>query len=234
MTGSVLNKLEIDVMQINELLDASELTSKYKLPAMVVHPNLASEAMAARMRVKGRYKIIVPIDWPKGENYGNIKFRGINKGALECDGFEIFLTPNKTENDIKNEAATLTEFVKTYLGDFVETRFVFGNLSKDKEEISRICKGLLSVRSPALIRSDISIKIQQNKANSDTHTEFLDTVTSAGLHCPMKLSGNMNNLRAIASAPSVFRYAVSVAQAKVIVKEYTQQPSELREILADT
>lgn len=234
MTGSVLNKLELDVMQINELLDASEIVSKYKMPAMVVHPNLAAEAMAARMRVKGRYKIIIPIDWPKGENYGNIKFRGVSKSALECDGFEIYLTPNKTENDIKNEAKALTEFIKAHLGDYVEVRFVIGNLSKNKDDIISMCKGLLAVRSPTLIRSDVSLKLQQNKANTDVHNDFCDTVNTSGFHCPIKLSGNMNNLRSITSAPNVLRYAAGVQQAKIIIKEYTQQPTELREILADS
>jgi hypothetical protein len=233
MIGTVLSKLEIDVMQVNELLEASDLAFKHKLPALVIHPNLSQEALIARIRVKGRYKIIIPLDWPKGENYGNIKFRGVNKSALECDGFEIMLTPNKTENETKNEASVLSDFIRSYLGEFVETRFVLGNLSKEKADITKMCKGLIPIRNPALIRSDTLLKIQQAKSNVDTHTEFQEAAYASGLNCPIKLSGNMNNLKSIATAPPAYRYAVNVMQAKTIIREYTQQPSELREILAD-
>ena len=36
MSGSIATKLEIDVMQVNELLEASELIAKFRMPAMVV------------------------------------------------------------------------------------------------------------------------------------------------------------------------------------------------------
>ena len=234
MAGSILRKLEIDVMQVNELMEASELTKKYSLPALVVHQNLANEALLARMKVSGQYQLIIPIDWPKGENFGNVKFRGVSKQALEADGYEIMLTPGKSNSDTKNEATTLTKFVKDYLGEFVDVRFVLGNLTREKEEISRFCDSLLGIKKPALIRSDTVLKIQQNKANADVHSDFIGIVSSKGLSCPIKLSGNMNNLKSIASAPQAYRYAVNIAQAKTIIKEYSQQPNELREILADT
>lgn len=234
MVGSILRKLEIDVMQVNELMEASELTMKYRLPAMVVHPNLASEALMARMKVRGQYQLIIPIDWPKGENFGNVKFRGISKQALEADGYEIMVTPGKSSSDTKKEILILTKFVRDYLGEFVDVRFVLGNLTREKEEIVRMCESIICVRNPALIRSDTVLKIQQNKANADVHSDFVNTVGSSGLQCPLKLSGNMNNLKSIASAPQVHRYAVNIAQAKTIIKEYSQQPNELREILADT
>jgi hypothetical protein len=233
MSGSIATKLEIDVMQVNELLEASELIVKFRLPAMVVHPGLAPDAFAARMRVRGRYKIIIPIDWPKGENTGHVKFRGVSKQALEADGFEIMITPNKSLLDTKNELIAMTDFIRGYLGEFVEVRFVLGDTVKTPDEIDIICNSLIGLRSPAVLRSDTILKVQQNVISSETHHAFANRVRGTGLQAPIKISGNMNNLKSIASAPQAHRYAVNVAQAKNILKEISQQPSELKEILSD-
>lgn len=233
MSGSVSTKLEIDVMQVNELLEASELMVKHHLPAMVIHPGLAPDAFAARMRVRGRYKIIIPIDWPKGENFGNIKFRGISKQALEADGFEIMVTPGKSKMDTQNEIKTLTEFVRNFLGEYVEIRFVLGNTVKTEEELDIVCNALIGIRNPAMLRSDTVLKVQQNVISSESHHAFINKLRGFGLQTPVKISGNMNNLKSIASAPQAYRYAVNVAQAKNIIREISQQPSELKEILSD-
>ena len=233
MSGSVSTKLEIDVMQVNELLEASELMSQHTLPAMVIHPGLAPDAYAARMRVRGRYKVIIPIDWPKGENFSNLKFRGLSKQALEADGFEIMVTPGKTLLDTKNEINVLTEFIRNFLGEYVEVRFVIGNTIKTDEEIDVICNALLGMRNPTLLRSDTILKVQQNVISSESHHAFVTKLRGFGLPTPIKISGNMNNLKSVAPAPAVFRYAVNVTQAKNIIREISQQPSELKEILSD-
>ena len=233
MSGSIATKLEIDVMQVNELLEASELIAKFSMPAMVVHPGLAPDAFAARMRVRGRYKIIIPVDWPKGENTSQVKFRGISKQALEADGFEIMISPGKDVFITKSELNSMTEFIRRYLGEYVEVRFVLGDTIKTAEEIDIICNSLIGIRSPAMLRTDTILKVQQNVISSESHHAFVNKVRGIGLQAPIKISGNMNNLKSIASAPQAHRYAVNVAQAKNIIREISQQPSELKEILSD-
>ena len=101
MNGAVISKLEIDVMNMNEVTEASQYALKYKLPAIVVHPGLSSEAIIARDRAGGKYNIITPIDWPKGEIFGMNKMRGLYTDNLEADGFEIMLT---LQEDISSKA----------------------------------------------------------------------------------------------------------------------------------
>ena len=60
----MLNRLEIDVMQANELIEAARLTVKHRLPSMIVHPDLSSEAFIARGQMGGKLKIITPAKRP--------------------------------------------------------------------------------------------------------------------------------------------------------------------------
>jgi len=101
---NVVSMMEIDVLQVTELFEASDLTVKNSLPAMVVHPGLAADALMSRIRLKGRYKIIIPIDCPKGDLVGVSKFRGVSKETLEADGFEIaFSVGNRSVDELAKD-----------------------------------------------------------------------------------------------------------------------------------
>lgn len=224
---SVLNKLEIDVMQVNELGDASALAVKYNIPALVVHPAIAGEAHIARGRMQGRYDILTPIDWPKGESFGMSKLRGLSTDALEADGFEILLTPNKTEIETRNEIQALTKFIRNHLSEHVEIRYVLGTQSRD---IEPLCRGILHTPTPDMIRNDIYLKTQVTKANAEVHNDTVEKIRSV-IKAPIKICGNITNIKTLAACNNVDRFAVSLLQAKDIVKEFQQQPNEVRELL---
>lgn len=230
MSGGVLNKLEIDVMQVNEILEAVEVAHKYKLPAIVVHPGLSSDAIIAKSRAGAKFKIITPIDWPKGETYGMNKMRGLLMDSLETDGFEFLITPQKTEIETRNEAKVLTEFIKSNLSDAVEVRFVLGSSFRSNENILTMCKGLLNVRTPNFIRTDTQLKLQVGKANPEEHNKLITSIKEI-IKVPIKISGNINNLKSIAASPGASRYAVNLTQAKTIIKEFKSQPEQLKEML---
>lgn len=231
--NNVLSMLEIDVMQFTELFEASELCVKNGMPAMVVHPGLAADALLHRLRVRGQYKIIIPIDWPKGDMAGISKFRGVSKEALEADGFEIALNLSKTMSELRQEADLTTEFIRRHLGEFVEVRFVFSAFSNTEEEILKAAEAMSVIRMPAFIRNDTTLKIQHSKANPETHSSFQNTVKTHTA-CPIKICGNIGSLKSTAACSNVSRFGVSLQQAKTIIKEFTHQPSELMDILADT
>lgn len=227
----MLNTLEIDVMQANELQEASQITAKYNLPAIVVHQDLSSEAYILRAQLKSKYKIITPIDWPKGSNYGLLKLRGLSTDALEVEGFEILLTEGKSTSDTKNEAKAVTDFIRHHLSELHEIRLVLGTLSRDDENIARICEAIKLVRAPAMIRNDILLKTQINKASPEIHNNTIDMINSI-VKAPIKISGNINNFRTVTQCRKAKRYAVNLMQAKTIIKEYKSQPSEeLRKLL---
>lgn len=230
MNGAIFSRLEIDVMQVGEILEAVELTIKYKLPSIVVHPGLSSDAIIARSRAGGKFKIITPIDWPKGETFGVNKMRGLSMDSLETDGFEFLLTPNKSETDTRNEARALTEFVKQHLTDQIEVRFVLGSSIRTTENIISMCKGLLTVRTPSMIRTDTQLKLQVNKANPEEHNRQISMIRET-IKAPIKLSGNINNLKSVVSCDNATRFAVNITQARSIIKEFSSQPNQLANIL---
>jgi deoxyribose-phosphate aldolase len=227
---TIFHKLELDVMQTNELEDAAKITTKYKLPAMVVHPFIASEALFMRGRMQGRYKIYTPVDWPKGDNFAMLKLRGLSSDALDVDGFEILLTGNKMLGDTKNEAKTLTNFIKQQLSQVAEVRFVLGTIQRIPENIALICEALLSVPMPAMVRNDHHLKLQVGRANTDVHNTFIEDVLKV-IRVPIKLSGNINTVRSVTACEKAQRFAVNVSQARAIIKEIHQQPEQLKSIL---
>jgi deoxyribose-phosphate aldolase len=229
MSG-IFNRLELDVMQANELKESVELAFKYKFPAIVVHPGLASDALRARGAVRGQFKIITPVDWPKGDNFGIVKFRGLSLDAVETDGFEIMLTGGKSEGDTRNEAKALTEFVKRQISDQTEVRFVLGSFMRDNDNLAALCRGLLHVRTPTLVRTDTQLKLQVSKANTEEHNRVVNLIRSI-VQVPVKVAGNIAGVRSVTGCPDAARYAVNLLQARTIIKEFQQQPGGLRTLL---
>lgn len=217
-------------MQINELAESVEIAMKYNLPAIVVHPNLSNEALLMKGKYRAKFKIITPIDSPKGEHFGVVKFRGISTDTIETDGFEICLTPNKSSGDTRNEAKALTEFVRRYMDATTEIRFVLCASMREEDNITSMLEGLKEIRTPSFVRTDIQLKLPLNKVNHETHNAMIAKINSI-VRMPIKLSGNIANMQAVAQCNEANRFAVNLLQAKTIIKEFTQQPAELRGIL---
>jgi hypothetical protein len=228
----ILNRLELDVMQANELQEAAELASKYLIPAVVVHPGLSGDAIRARGRAKARFKIITPVDWAKGTEFSTNKFRGLSTDAIEADGFEILLTSGVDSGSTKREAMELTKFIKDHLSETTEVRFVLGVFNRSDEEIDSLLSGLVGVRTPSLIRTDTQLKLQVSRANLEAHLATIEKIRKH-IRAPIKVSGNVGSARMMGSIPDMHRLAVSVTQARAIIKEIQQQPEQLRNMLDD-
>lgn len=237
MLNAITTKLELDIMQVNELDQAIQLAAVHKLPAVVVHPQLVTQALATRIRRNGKFKIISTVDWPKGDIYGMNKLRGLTREMMEIDGYEILMTGNKSEIENRNEAKTITEFIRTNIGPRMDIRFVLGCYIRQEAEVLHMAKVMKDIQAPALIRTDTHLRMQVTKANVKTHTALTESIrTVCGL--PLKLSGNIDSVRTIAGclqAPQpAARFAVSLQQLQQIVKDLQQQPDELRDLLAST
>lgn len=228
MNGAIYSKLEIDIMQSTELLEASQLAHKYKLPALVVHQGLATDALIIKGKLRGQYKLITPVDWPKGETYGTTKFRGLTTDALEADGFEFMISVSRTEADIAKEIKTLTDFVRNHLSKTAEIRFVVAG-AKSEEDLTKLGNAILQNPMPAMMRNDISLKAQVSKANPESHEKFVTSLKSA-VSVPVKISGNINTIRSTMGINAA-RFAVNLAQAKAIIKEFNTQPKQVIEML---
>ena len=114
-----------------------------------------------------------------------------------------------------------------------EIRFVLGSSIRNEESIVNICNAIKTIRLPALIRNDTPLKTQTNKANPEIHNRTIDIISSI-LKVPIKLAGNINNFKTIIQCRKAKKFAVSLSQAKTIIKEYSNQPAdELRKMLYD-
>lgn len=227
---SITTKLEIDVMQANELVPAIELACKHVMPAIVVHQSLIPQAAIQRIKSKGRFKIIAPIDWPKGDNFSMLKLRGITSNTLGADGFEILLTGGKNEIETRNEASTLTDFIYDTVNRDAEVRFLLGTQMRSDEEIMRICHGLVGVRSPTMIRVDHHLKVQVTKGNVEAQTAHAARIKEV-IAYPLKACGNFTTAKAVASCTWAHRVAVGLNQAQQILRELSRNPDGLRDIL---
>lgn len=221
----VTTKLELDVMMASEILPAFELAVRHCLPAVVVHPQLVAQASLARLSKRGRFKIITTVDWPKGELYGIDKFRNINTGALDADGFEIFLTGGRTKNEMKNEIRDLTTFIRQRLSQTVEVRFVLGALEREVEECLDMCRGLDGSPIPSFIRTDLHTKGQISKFSPKAHNDLIERMQEITA-TPIKISGNIDNVKFITQSKAQ-RYAVSVTQLEKVIKELTSKPEPI-------
>jgi hypothetical protein len=231
MSRIVFGKLEIDVVQQTELQEATDLMIGNGLPSMIVHPELASEAAVLRGIRQGRYKIITAVDWPKGTKKGIKKFHGLPLDAMILDGVEVLLSDGSS-SEIQAEIKTITDFVRTHLPEISEIRFVLAAFSRDAEYIERACSILRKVPAPALIRTDHQLRLQQSIASVSTHNTIIASIRKH-TNSPIKISGNINNIRTIISCSDAARFAVNLRQAANIISETKREPEKVAKLLED-
>ena len=223
----ISQKLELDVMQASELSEAMELAHVYRMGAVVVHPDLVADAALQRIKRQGKFLILTTVDWPKGDRGGVSKFQTMSIHALSCDGFEIALGV-KTQGETKAESLAITNFMRTHLPRAREIRFVLGCLSREQADIDNLCMALREVPAPDLLRTDINLRCAQAKANITAHNASL-TAIQACINRPIKLCGNINSAKTIASCKA-HRYGVSLKQAQTIIKEIRENPDKITKI----
>ena len=232
MLNAITTSLEIDVMQASEIDQAVQLARNHLMPVLVVHPQLVAATIMTRARRQGRFKIITTIDWPKGDNYGMMKLRGMTKEMMQADGFEIMLTGGKQEHENKTEAVLISQFLRGHLSSAIEMRFVLGNLTNSVDNIVGMCKSFKDMPTPAFVRNDHYLKPQVTKANIKTHAALISTIKSV-TGIPIKICGNIDSIRTIAGCivAGASRFAVSLQQANDIISDIQRQPGELKELL---
>ena len=226
----IMRKLEIDVLQANELLPAIDLASKYLIPSVVIHQSLVAQANMIRLARGGRFKILVPIDWHKGDTYSTQKFRGTTLPAFEADGFEILLTAGKNLTENKNEIRALTDFAKNYINSNSEIRFVLGSQTRPEDEILQMCKAMVGTVPSTIIRVDYHLKTQINKGGIDSQNVLAQRIKQI-IDFPLKACGNFSTAKSVANCLWAQKIAVGLTQTQQIVREISRHPDGLRALL---
>jgi hypothetical protein len=227
----LLHQLEVDLTQTSEQQHAAILAAQYSIAALVVHPSLFGEADMHRIRRQGQYKLIVPIDSPKGEAPGDLKFRGLPVRCLEADGFEIVLTPGKSPANSAAEADMLAEFVRTRIRKEAEIRFVLQVFSSTPEAVIAQCEAMAANRKPSMIRIDPRTKAQATRATPIALRNLHDGIKRV-LNVQVKLSGNFSTTRSISECSWANRIGVSLSQLDSIIQDQNKVPNTIKEMLS--
>lgn len=219
MLHAICAKLEIDVMQAKEIEEATDLAIANCLPALVVHQDLVSQMFFYRGRKQGKFKIIMPIDWPKGNLSGSTKFRDVPIQVLQQDGFEVVMTPAKSDAMALSEIINITNLIKSYVNPTAELRICVEALSRPEEEWMPYIRALSKTVPPDLIRIDHNNTT--TKANAANHSDIVAKIT-ANAPWPVKVSGNVTLKTALQFKNT--RFGVSLKQAKDIIGEIKNAP----------
>lgn len=230
MLYAIARKLEIDVMQGTELREAVELAVRNKIPAIVVHPDLAREANVYRGIRQGTFRIITAVDWPKGDKYAMDKLHDLPIDALSRDGFEILVSKRTRPSEIKSELLNCIQFIRQHLAEVIEIRIVLGAFMRDFDFVKMVCDELKHVPAPDMIRTDHHLRIQQSVANTQTHNDLITAIRQYTRR-PIKVSGNINSAKVVIACKAD-RFAVSLKQASSIIKEVKDNPEKIRKLLS--
>lgn len=211
-------KVELDVMKQNQLAEASDFCAKHKCPTMVVAPDLVTNATVSRSLVRGSYKVLTTVDWPKGTQFLSDKFRGLPSEALNADGFEILLTPTKRVGANK-EIKFLSDFFKEHFPPTIEFRFVLGWYDQERttEHFAAMCEAMKLIPNPSMIRTTHLTKVQASEGLPEAHDELIKFITSIK-PVPVKISGNVN-MHVRSKCKRAERFACTLDQAVQLQKE---------------
>lgn len=207
--------LEIDVAKNEQLQEAIDLTIRHIMPAIVVAPDLVPLATIMRGVRRGNFKIISMIDWPKGDQYGKDKFRGVPIEALNSDGFEIIISP-RDPMSIVSEIKYLTTFLREQFHPLFEIRYVLEmQQGRSEEQISAMLGAFKQIPMPAMARTTHLNKIA---AQISLEGQIIEIRKSCAV--PVKLSGNIDfKVYKDLEKLKPERFGVSLQQAQAIIKD---------------
>ena len=189
----MLQNVEVDINKAAHIKPAIQQMIRHKCQAMVVSPDLVTSATIDRGISRCNFKIITTIDWPKGTQGLSDKFRGLPTEALNADGFEILLPPNKKVGILK-EVKFLSEFFRNHFPQTTEFRFVLGwyAIGRDPEMLMEMCEACKTIPTPSLIRTTHLTKIPAAESTVESHQKMVEAIKSVK-RMPVKISGNVNH-----------------------------------------
>lgn len=105
--------LEINHFQDENVKDVTRFVIKNNISAVVVKPEAAVAFVFERMTAINKFKIILAIDFPNGNNFGMSKFNNLPDSIFSADGFDIKMSPNLDVSKSSNELAMIHKFMVT-------------------------------------------------------------------------------------------------------------------------
>ena len=210
-------RLEVNVFRgetasvdINQL---SGFMIKNRIPVVVTEPSFIEPMVLDRSRFNGQYKIICAIDFFDGKHYALEKIRDLMQVAFLADGFDIMITPNRSDKETLNELRALTEFFRA-LNSLKEIRWTLGLRRGSRESIKRALSHMK--KWPAsYIRTDVNLVSPGIELMN--HLDYIAFIRKE-ISTPIKVCGNIDFQSILALRQKAARFDVSVMQARRIVK----------------
>ena len=214
----LLANLELDVVKSDNIQKVIEFTKKNACPAIVVSPDMVSTYIINRGIGQAKFKIIAAVDWPRGEQYGIEKMRGMTVDALSADGFEIILTAKYNYGEIKSEVKYLSKFFSDYFNKFNELRFVLDidQNNRARQAIAYMLTACKEIPLPRLVRTIHLNKLPPTQATAKNFNKHIEYIKSL-VNVPIKISGGVT-YKLYSTVPAD-RFAASLSQAEQIAVE---------------
>tara|TARA_R100001244_G_scaffold25113_2_gene25485 strand:+ start:132299 stop:133069 length:771 start_codon:yes stop_codon:yes gene_type:complete len=224
MKPQLTSKLELNLFNERTSADfVCDFAIKHRIPVIVALPEFIPQLLTRRMIRSGQFKIIAAIDFPKGANFAMDKIYRSNVDFAAADGFEILLSPGRTQIETRNEMKTIYEFIKMN-NALLEVRWCVNGATTTEEELEGILKNM-KVFPPSHLRIDSNLASPQIDLEKQTR---LAEIVSDNVPFPIKVSGNVNleTMLALQGSKNVRRFDVSLKQAESLVREINKEVSE--------
>jgi len=211
MNPQLAGRLELNIFNPNTNPQyVSDLVIKNRIQTIVTKSEYVAELITHRSARNGQYRIICTIDFPDGRNFAMDKLKRSHPDFIAADGFEILLSPDKTEIEARNEMKAIFEFIKMQ-NRLAEIRWCLGSYYRDGDDAERILKNM-KMYPPSFVRTDPHLKIPN--IGIDEHIEAIKRIQSF-IPYPVKVSGNVDlELIHALDEYKVARFDISVDQFK--------------------
>lgn len=216
MSFQITSKLEVNLLDADTSPQrVSDFVIKHRIPAIVAAPEYMAPLAAHRAAMGGRHQLIAALDFPKGVNWGMDKLFRANPDFVIADGFDVLLTPGRTEVESKNEMRSIFEYLKANR-PLCNIRWCLKMHSAKLEESVGILKNMKKY-PPAFVRIDHHLEIPQ--VGIGRLTNAIGSVRE-NVPFPIKVSGNIDLklLTKLSEEVNVKRFDVSMKQAETIVR----------------
>lgn len=216
MSFNITGKLEINLLDADTSPQkVSEFVIKHRIPAIVASPEYMAPLAAHRGAMGGRYQLIAALDFHRGVNWGMDKLFRANPDFIIADGFDILLTPGKTEVESKNEMRSIFEYLKGNR-PLCNIRWCLKMHSAKIEETVGILKNMKKF-PPAFVRVDHHLEIPQVTADK---LKSAASIIREQVPFPIKVCGNIDleTLNKLEEEVNIKRFDVSMKQAESIIR----------------
>lgn len=226
MKFQTTSKLELNIIKSATHPNAiSDFAVRNRIPVIVSSPEFIGTLVQLRAIKNGQYRIVCAIDFPTGKSFAMDKLKNLSEDFYLADGYEILISPERTEVESRNEMRALHGFLKQ-INPLIEIRWCLGAHTRPEKASLGALKGM-SQYAPSYLRVEPHVRLPN--VGIDEHKAFVEKAKEL-IPFPIKLSGNvdLDLIRAFEGDRQVKHFDVDIDQAVALVKalELEEQKNE--------